>query len=99
MNNVYFQNAMTGMSGEVIYKNNHVANIYEACTCCYDNTKALSYLDKKAYIEKRVDAGHESILEHGRLTLKSKNISDPHFPGEVTTYEYSRLLEFYSIHR
>ena len=99
MNNVYFQNAMTGMSGEVIYKNNHVANIYEACTCCYDNTKALSYLDKKAYIEKRVDAGHESILEHGRLALKIKNISDANLIAEITTYEYSRFLEFYSIHR
>ena len=99
MNNIYFQNAMTGMSGEVIYKNNHVANIYEACTCCYDNTKTLSYLDKKAYIEKRIDAGHESILEHGRLALKIKNINDANLIAEVTTYEYSRFLEFYSIHR
>lgn len=99
MNNVYFQNAMTGISGKVIYKNNHVANIYEACTCCYNNTKSLSYIEKKAYIEKRVDAGHESILEHGRLALKIKNIDDANLIAEVTTYEYSRFLEFYSIHR
>lgn len=99
MNNVYFQNAMTGISGEVIYKNNHVANIYEACTCCYNNTKPLSYIEKKAYIEKRVNAGHESILEHGRLALKLKNITNSNLIAEVTTYEYSRFLEFYSIHR
>lgn len=87
------------ISGEVIYKNNHVANIYEACTCCYDNTKPLSYIEKKAYIEKRIDAGHESILEHGRLALKIKDIDDANLIAEITTYEYSRFLEFYSIHR
>lgn len=87
------------ISGEIIYKNNHVANIYEACTCCYDNTKPLSYIEKKAYIEKRIDAGHESILEHGRLALKIKNIDDANLIAEITTYEYSRFLEFYSIHR
>lgn len=87
------------ITGEVIYKNNHVANIYEACTCCYNNTKSLSYLEKKEYIEKRVNAGHESILEHGRLAIKIKNIEDSCLIAEITTYEYSRFLEFYSIHK
>ena len=44
------------ISSCILYKNNHVSNIYEACTCCYDNTKSLSYLDKKKYIKKRIDS-------------------------------------------
>lgn len=90
---------MSKLTGEVIYKNNHVANIYEACTCCYDNTKPLTYLEKKEYIRKRVEAGHESILEHGRLTIKIKGISvhDSIDIAELTTLEYSKYLEFYSV--
>lgn len=99
MINYYFSNAMTGMSSELIYKNSHVANIYEACTCCYDNTKPLTYIEKKEYIKKRVNSGHESILEHGRMAIKIKNIKDANLIAELTTYEYSRYLEFYSIHR
>jgi flavin-dependent thymidylate synthase len=91
----YFEN----LNGEVIYKNNHVANIYEACTCCYDNTKSIGYLEKKKYIEKRVNAGHESILEHGRMALKISNITDPSYITDVITYEYSRYLEFYTVHK
>lgn len=89
----------SNLESDIIYKNNHVANIYEACTCCYDNTKPLSYLEKKEYIKKRIDAGHESILEHGRLALKISNIKDANLIAELTTLEYSRYLEFYSIHK
>lgn len=95
--NTFFR--ATKLGGEVIYKNNHVANIYEACTCCYDNTKHLTYIEKKEYIKKRVDAGHESILEHGRLALKIKDIEDANLIAQLTTLEYSRYLEFYSIHK
>lgn len=87
------------IKGEIIYKNNHVINIYGACTCCYDNLKPLSYLDKKSYIEKRVDAGHESILEHGRLAMKFYNIHDASLIAQITTYEYSKYLEFFSIQK
>ena len=85
------------INSKIIYKNNHVANIYEACTCCYNNTKKISYLEKKSYIEKRINAGHESILEHGRLALKISNITDSNMIAELTTYEYSKYLEFYSV--
>ena len=95
--NTFFR--ATKLGGEVIYKNNHVANIYEACTCCYDNTKYLTYIEKKEYIKKRVDAGHESILEHGRLALKIKDIENANLIAQLTTLEYSRYLEFYSIHK
>ena len=87
------------LSSYILYKNNHVSNIYEACTCCYDNTKSLSYLDKKKYIKKRIDSGHESILEHGRLAIKISNIPNASLITELTTLEYSRYLEFYCIHK
>lgn len=82
----------------LLYKNNHVDNIYEACTCCYDNTKKLNYFQKKEYIAKRIIAGHESILEHGRLALKIINIRNSSLIAELTTYEYAKYLQFYSIH-
>lgn len=87
------------ITSQIIYKNNHVSNIYEACTCCYDNTKKLDYFQKKEYIEKRINAGHESILEHGRLAIKISNITDSNLIVDITTYEHSRYLEFYTVHK
>lgn len=84
---------------EVIYKNDHVNNIYEACTCCYDNTKCISYEEKKEYISKRINAGHESMLEHGKLAIKISNIPNTDIITELTTLEYSKWLQFYSIQK
>jgi flavin-dependent thymidylate synthase len=88
-----------GITGEIVYKNNHVNNIYEACTCCYDNTKPITYEEKKEYIGKRITAGHESILEHGRLAIKISGITDTEQIAELTTLDYSKWLEFYSVHK
>lgn len=56
---------------KVVYSNALVENIYAACTCCYCNIKQdLSYEEKLEYIERRVKAGHGSVLEHGRIILK-----------------------------
>lgn len=82
---------------ELIYKNCHVNTIYEACTCCYDNKKNYDYYEKKKYIEKRVQAGHESVLEHGRLAMKIKNLYDVNMIVDVTTAEYSKYLQFFTI--
>lgn len=83
----------------MLYKNKLVDNIYEACTCCYDNTKSINYLEKKEYIGKRISAGHESILEHGRLTILFNDI--PHSMHssiiELVGLEYSKWLEFYTV--
>ena len=50
------------------YSNDLVNNVYAACTCCYNNLKQnMSYDKKLEYIKRRVSAGHNSILEHGRL--------------------------------
>ena len=40
------------MKSEIIYKNDHVSNI-----------KDISYLEKENYIAKKVNAGHDYILE------------------------------------
>ena len=83
----------------MLYKNKLVENIYEACTCCYDNTKSINYLEKKEYIGKRISAGHESILEHGRLAILFNDI--PHSMHnsiiELMGLEYSKWLEFYTV--
>lgn len=83
----------------MLYKNKLVENIYEACTCCYNNTKSINYLEKKEYIGKRISAGHESILEHGRLAILFNDI--PHSMHnsiiELMGLEYSKWLEFYTV--
>ena len=84
------------MEYNLLYKNQLVDNIYEACTCCYDNTKELDYLQKKSYIAKRINSGHESILEHGKLAIIFKGITKPNQIANVIGYEYSKWLEFYT---
>lgn len=90
-----FKNAI--METELLYKNNLIDNIYDACTCCYDNTKELNYLQKKEYIEKRINAGHESILEHGRLAILISNINNVNMIANIAGYEFSKWLEFYTV--
>jgi thymidylate synthase ThyX len=83
----------------LLYKNSLVNNIYEACTCCYDNTKNINYLEKKDYIGKRINAGHESILEHGKLAILFNDIpySLHNSIIELIGLEYSKWLEFYTV--
>lgn len=83
----------------LLYKNSLVNNIYEACTCCYDNTKNINYLEKKDYIGKRINAGHESILEHGKLSIIFNDIpySLHNSIIELMGLEYSKWLEFYTV--
>jgi len=90
---------MFGLSSRLLYKNSLVNNIYEACTCCYDNTKNINYLEKKDYIGKRINAGHESILEHGRLAILFNDIpySLHNSIIELMGLEYSRWLDFYTV--
>ena len=84
---------------ELLYKNDLVDNIYEACSCCYDNTKSIPYLEKKKYIGKRVNSGHESILEHGKLAILFTNISTTlrDVLIELMGLDYTKWLEFYTV--
>ena len=54
-----------------VYYNNGVDIVYQACTCCYNinNASSVDYFEKKKYIEKRIKAGHTSILEHAHFAL------------------------------
>lgn len=87
------------LNARLLYKNSLVNNIYEACTCCYNNTKNINYLEKKDYIGKRINAGHESILEHGKLCILFNDIpySLHNDIIELTGLEYSKWLEFYTV--
>lgn len=68
---------------EILYYNDTVSIIYEACTACYNNTKDISYEEKKEYISKRVKCGHESVLEHGYVSL---------IISGITTEDFTRCL-------
>lgn len=82
----------------LLYMNSMIENIYDACTCCYDNTKPFNYIQKKEYIEKRVNAGHESVLEHGRFCVYFKNVVGYQKEMlELSTMEPSTDLTFESI--
>lgn len=89
----------TVLNCKVLYKNNLVENIYEACSCCYDNTKTISYLEKKEYISKRVNAGHESILEHGRMALLFKELPQERANDliELMGLEYAKWFDFFTV--
>lgn len=53
-----------------LYANYAVEVIYDACSCCYDNAKSdFSFFKKIEYISKRVSAGHDSVLEHGFVSM------------------------------
>ena len=87
------------LSAKMLYKNNLIENIYEACSCCYDNTKTISYLEKKEYVGKRVAAGHESILEHGRMAMLFRIPSKyKEEMIDIMGLEYSKWLDFYTAH-
>ena len=89
----------TALDCKVLYKNNIVENIYEACSCCYDNTKTISYLEKKKYIGKRVNSGHESILEHGRMALLFKELPKERANDliELMGLEYAKWFDFFTV--
>lgn len=89
----------THIETSLLYKNKLIENIYEACSCCYDNTKPLTYIQKKEYIGKRVHAGHESILEHGKLAILMENVASSFYTSiiEAMGLPHTKWLEFYTV--
>ena len=72
--------SLTGVS-EPLYYNDSIHIIYDACRSCYaikDNNK--SYEDIKAYIGKRVQAGHDSIAEHSNIIIAVHGTLDDYLP-------------------
>lgn len=60
---------------ELLYGNYAIDDIYEACTACYDNKKKnIKFHQKIEYISKRIKAGHDSVTEHGFVSMIIKNI-------------------------
>lgn len=82
---------------EILYYNDTVDIIYEACTACYDNTKNISYEEKKEYIQKRVSCGHDSVLEHGFLSFIIHDIKTNIFTEALLeVINHSHYLYIYS---
>lgn len=58
------------VEARLLYGNYVVDDIYAACTACYDNAKPnISFKEKINYITKRIKAGHDSVTEHGFVTM------------------------------
>lgn len=82
-------------SAMMLYYNDAVSIIYEACTACYDNTKDLSYEEKKEYIAKRVKHGHGSVLEHGYLSMMLVNRPTSQYPELADIFAGTQYLRHY----
>lgn len=67
------------MKSITLYSNKKIDTIYEACTCCYNITKQVTFEEKKDYIKRRIKAGHTSILEHGFLCICILDVTPLHF--------------------
>lgn len=61
---------LTGdLISRVVYTNPYINLVHDACAICY-NTKTDKPLEDKAiYIGKRIEQGHESILEHSNVII------------------------------
>jgi len=53
----------------VIYENAMVDICHDASKLCYKSKPEKTHIDKLKYIEKKVKAGHESILEHSNIII------------------------------
>ena len=72
--------SLTGVS-EPLYYNDSIHIIYDACRSCYaikDDNK--SYDEIKTYIGKRVQAGHDSIVEHSNIIIAVHGTLDDYMP-------------------
>lgn len=82
---------------KIIYQNDHVNIITEACKLCYkSDTSKMTYLDKLKYIQSKVKAGHESVLEHSNIVvlmkLNSNNLND-----YMKVLEANEFLKIHSV--
>lgn len=57
------------ISSNFIYCNNYINIIYNAGKECYAGRKTSDIGDMRNFISKRVQEGHESILEHGNFVI------------------------------
>lgn len=57
------------ITSQFIYCNNYINIIYNAGKECYAGRKTKSLDDMRTFISKRVQEGHESILEHGNFVI------------------------------
>lgn len=76
-----------------VWLNDSVNIIDAACSCCYHITKQKSYEEKKEYIEKRVLAGHTSILEHGIIILFLRNVPSKYNDDLITLLSLGRYIQ------
>ena len=78
-----FQNAMNRKNSNtlkrgiasIVYLNDSIHLIFEACKSCYNVQREMSYEEIKDYIGRRVSAGHDSILEHSNIILSIEGMS------------------------
>ena len=57
-------------SCELIYSNNYIGLSAEAARICYNSAEKSSESAKLKYIENKVKAGHESVIEHTNIVVE-----------------------------
>lgn len=82
-------------SCEIVLKNAYIDIVYTACKECYKG-KIEDDLEKKAkYIEAKVRAGHESVIEHSNIVMMLR-LNPQTIADYAQVVEYSDFLKFHS---
>lgn len=57
------------IASTVIYTNDQIGLIHDACKICWDKAPEGTTEEKLKYIGKRISSGHESIIEHSNIIM------------------------------
>lgn len=81
-------NKVPGITSKVIYSNNAIDIVHDACKLCYKGKSEDTIENTLSYIENKVKLQHESVLEHSNLVILLTDTE-----GNFNTLDYSRVLE------
>lgn len=77
--------------GYIMYENDHVTIVHDACRICYNKKVDNTYEEKLKYIASKVKLGHESILEHSNVIIKLE-LTKELYPELATVLSHCRYL-------
>lgn len=79
---------MTIINSHTIYHNNFIDIVHDACKLCYKGKDEDTVEKKLSYIEKKIRAGHESVLEHSNVIILLEVTGDFNH-----MWEYAEIIE------
>ena len=60
---------MANVVGRIIHQNGHIDLVHDACKLCYKGKDEKDLDGKLKYIEDKIKAGHESVIEHSNVIM------------------------------